>query len=990
MKEVNKRKLSSKKILLITLASVLVLLIAGYFIISAVVKGLGGDETKSDPPEVLDGEAVYLNTTIAYPQVSETQIQYILVQNKHGNFDLTRPNEKSEFWLGYDNGGGVRDMVLYTPPILTAEGDFDYTNLYAVEKNDGYGSIYMLTYLCTALGTPYFSERIPLPTGSDEREGILSEYGFDKEKTETVSFVYLTKEDGKTVEKSHTITIGGRALSNTGYYFMVDGRNYIYYTSSNYYEYALKGFHSFVKGVLVAEGIASDSSYEPYLTTDFKEWAQTKHAEEGTKVLEGSNIIAHGETIVPLNKGADYVPGEGEPEDGYERVVYEQLNFDLELLKKHPDYNRISAIMTSMTVGTAGEKKLVTLIAEDGASESKLLEFKDGKSLRYKYTVLAVESVIGENDEYETEGTPVGDNRYVKIIYTYSVYDGEKYVPATNLNRHAVLDLESELLPSDAREAIASASVGAFAEPVVFEIEYKESSSVKYTESFYVDSILEIYDRKGNEAATVLEDSLVTLKCYNVINGNVGSEFTWYLDLSDLSSVENGEKIKSAIVGKKLGTRGIKIYEEVSYYELLRDFTAYRVDKIDYFVTSELVVSFKFVNSSDRDPYYGESFYENTLNSENKFYGLNASACESVVEFLGGIGADGTVTSAGFSGETVKVGLDHKAMNEYGLYAHKIYFELPRGIKDISEGAEDDSADSMSDFDWYGTLGFTLYISDKKYDPDTNQPFRYVGSDMYDIVARVWGEELDFVDYSFVDFWARRSLVLTDIQYIDEIEIDFNMTDVYGKYYFDVQHQDWYVGISGDKMYADDEPFQGATKTEKLYVYISASGERMDTVFEDLLKDSARGEVSVTNIYDVVNNGGKPMHASIVDTVGVNNFKSAFEVLQLTRYHAPIHTLGANDIELADKALEREPDMTLRVKLTESAYYYTYEFYRFSDRCVRVKLYQSGYSGNAVSATVDDFYISTLAYKKVVTVYTSLLNGVYVNTDFGYAEDGDK
>ena len=46
------------------------------------------------------------------------------------------------------------------------------------------------------------------------------------------------------------------------------------------------------------------------------------------------------------------------------------------------------------------------------------------------------------------------------------------------------------------------------------------------------------------------------------------------------------------------------------YYEIFREFHTMRIESVEYFVTSELVVSFKFVNSSYRDPFYGDSFYE--------------------------------------------------------------------------------------------------------------------------------------------------------------------------------------------------------------------------------------------------------------------------------------------------------------------------------------------------------------------------------------------
>jgi hypothetical protein len=318
MKRIEKKRLTSKKILLIVLSSLLAMLILGYIIIDNVLpEGSAGDDPVKTP-EILEGEALYLNTPIAYPHVSEGNIQYILVQNEKGSFDLTRPDEKGSFWLSYDSGGGVENMVIHAPPIIESEGDFNYETLYAKETGDGYSSIYMLTYLSVAIGTPYFSERIPLPENSDERNLLLSEYGFDKKKAETISFVYTEKDEkGQTVEKSHSVTIGGRAVSGTGYYFMVDDRSYVYYTSTSYFGYALKGFHEFVGGMLVSAGLPSDSAYEPYLTTSFKEWANTKHKEEGEAVKAGSNVIVSGYAVSALNKGADYVPGAGEPTDGY-------------------------------------------------------------------------------------------------------------------------------------------------------------------------------------------------------------------------------------------------------------------------------------------------------------------------------------------------------------------------------------------------------------------------------------------------------------------------------------------------------------------------------------------------------------------------------------------------------------------------------------------------------------------------------------------------
>ena len=154
----------------------------------------------------------------------------------------------------------------------------------------------------------------------------------------------------------------------------------------------------------------------------------------------------------------------------------------------------------------------------------------------------------------------------------------------------------------------------------------------------------------------------------------------------------------------------------------------------------------------------------------------------------------------------------------------------------------------------------------------------------------------------------------------------------------------------------------------------------MDTALEPLIKESADGRVSITNVYNVVNNGGKPMHESIVDTVGVSNFRKVFELLQLTRYQGIL-----TDEQKAEAKLG-EPHMRIRIKMASSAYYYTYEFYRFDDRRVMVSISQTDEYGNYSSTVISDFYISTFAFKKLAANYLKLLNGEYIDGDIGYVD----
>ena len=188
MKVVKKFRLSSKQRLLAILLAALVLMSTAAAV-AVPLMNRTDEPAQKDPPEILDGEAIYLNTTVAYPVVSEASIQYIMVKNAGGTFDMLREDGGS-FWIRYGTDDGSSTLIPYVPPVSSAEGNyntFDYSSLYAVEGGDGFGRVYMLTYLCSAIGTPYFTERIPLPKVKAEREALLKEYGFDKSVSETVS-----------------------------------------------------------------------------------------------------------------------------------------------------------------------------------------------------------------------------------------------------------------------------------------------------------------------------------------------------------------------------------------------------------------------------------------------------------------------------------------------------------------------------------------------------------------------------------------------------------------------------------------------------------------------------------------------------------------------------------------------------------------------------------------------------------------------------------
>ena len=47
---------------------------------------------------------------------------------------------------------------------------------------------------------------------------------------------------------------------------------------------------------------------------------------------------------------------------------------------------------------------------------------------------------------------------------------------------------------------------------------------------------------------------------------------------------------------------------------------------------------------------------------------------------------------------------------------------------------------------------------------------------------------------------------------------------------------------------------------------------------------------------------------------------------------------------------EGKPEFRISFRLEDSSYFYTYEFYRFSDRCVAVSLFRTNSKGEAVKS----------------------------------------
>ncbi len=1013
MKKVVK-KISKNQILTVSFLAAAILLFTACLVVGIWIPKINSENNEpSSTIEVGEGEAIYLNNPIAYPYVDVNNITAVEVSNSNGNFGMSRyPEDYSDFMFHYYDIYG--DLVMYTPPIYSEDKNFDYTSLYA--KTDEYGMLedYTWRFLCSAIGIPYYSDKIDL---SDKdaavKTALLEEYGFIEQNDDgtyanAYAFVAFSygERDSKTnniidgTEKTHTVRIGKKATSGSGYYFMVDGRETVYYRGDEYLSCALTGFHEFVNGQVVTEGLAGESVYGPYLTSDFKSWTGTtynKSEEEygyvgadkiSDKTIGTTDIIVTADRYMPI-----FVDN---PEsDGYD-IKNDSYMFDMRTLSDSIGYELLKNAMINTSVGK-NKDMWVTFIDEFFLDSNKQIDFKDQSGVNYEYVITAIESVINKNGElvsgsedtndavYKytyneiTKGT-VGENaEYVKVAYKLSIGG-----TSAAHEYHALIKLSD--LTEDERALFLGENIGkrSSGNEITIVKDYTKENSLSIHEKYVLTSIVYIYDENGAQIDKVTDNSYIYISYYCTIGDVEGKTQMDFFKVSDLKNDKKLSKLYDIVIGQEQGKLRKVIYDTEYNYEVFRGFTSYNIKALDYFVVNEPVVSFKFVNASERDPFYGETFFTNTLEGAFKLYGLNSGSCEGVVKFLGGIGQDSN-SAVGLAGTTVAIGLTLENMNKYGLFAHRIYFELPRNI--TAKDEDDDASSTVSDFDWESTLGFMLYISDVKYDSDGNK-IRYIGSDMYDVVVSMPADDFEFLEYDFTEFWARPHMMMMDITNLEELKLDFNMDDLKGEYNFSVYFKDMYYGKQDGETVRKDNDFEGSTPYNTEFIRVSHSDGAFETELSKFINaNNVTDDCSLADFYNSIyksNLGenklisGDIYYKSSRETLGAAYFNSVYSVLQMTRYQGILEDGVSYD--------ENDYIFKASVKVSGDDQYYTYKFYRIDDRRIAVSLCRTTDGDTKVpwSDEVSDFYISTFAFKQLINSYVSLLNGEKLEYAPGY------
>ena len=997
MKKVEKTRLQKKHLVSITLLLAFAIALTVSLVLTSVLSDTGeGDELVSEITEVLPGEARQNGLPMAYPAVTKKlQISFVQIKNKDGEFGIYHYEGDSYHTLFYVKDG---ETIPYYPEIVSEDPDFDYTDLFAIESGDGIGRYSLVDYLCSAIQMPYFDQRVAFEKDPEKLAVQLEEFGLSEGKAKTIEVSY-TDDLGNSVRR--LIKVGDVGVVGTGYYFtvanvymdsngnrVVDERPYIYSSLNNYFGYAESNISKFIKPLLVSEGLPEDNGQEPFLTTGYSQWLNTLYectcnegcaGESCTKCDCGkyktdntSKVIVFADTVESIVDPST----SDSSSDGYVHTSGRLTELDLnsyrellEALKKKQDfvptiesrnYERMLNLLAGRGIGSVGES--VSIYAAN-----RFIDVGDGK-VTYQYNVSAIEAIITEMGDVTEKGASAADGyNAIKVTYTVTV-DGK---PISAHALHAVIDFRYSKIDSAAEAALRAAKIGDDLD-ISFSVDYSEENAIIKSGRIEITEILEIFDSEGKTSDYVNADSIVRFRASVFVDGESVGETTLALELAN--AVDGIQlKMKNRLIGKRVGPVDLRVDEYNACYEYMLGVTTYDIDRIEYFVNRELISSFAFKNASDRDPYYGESLYESLFDDGDKrnLYGLSSGVCETVVKILGGLSDESSsATAAGLSGDkVVAVGLTPDVMKDYGLYAHTIYFELPRGITAYEpEDGNEINGEILDHYSSNSQLGFNLYISE--VDPDTNM--RYIGSDLYDIVTRVPAEDFAFLKYDFETFWARRNIILMQITSIDNLEVEFLMTDVYGKYNFDLS------------------PVENSTA---IRVHLTSEGECSDSKFKDYMADSSKpqsyGGASLTNLYLHMSDATEEEHKSAApDSLGSASFRDAMRMIYFISYV---------DI-LPDEIREEAPssdDLVMKMKLdivekdgtaASEVKDYVYEFYRIDDRRVRVSIHQVDVDGNRLTESVDDFYISTFAFKKIVNAFTGILNAEVIDITDGYKD----
>ena len=204
-----------------------------------------------------------------------------------------------------------------------------------------------------------------------------------------------------------------------------------------------------------------------------------------------------------------------------------------------------------------------------------------------------------------------------------------------------------------------------------------------------------------------------------------------------------------------------------------------------------------------------------------------------------------------------------------------------------------------------------------------------------------------------------RYMILMDYTEIENLSVEFSMSDLVGRYDFELTED----------------------ANEKSIVTVTPVGECTQTKLTEYIDKMGYSFVSLTELYNHYVGGGKPVYID-TDTMGTTYFRETLLGIFYTQYQDVMSEEDRAEAITPEKLLFK---ITLDIK--SSAFDYAYEFYRADDRRVLVRLYRQSVGGEMQGEAVDDFYISTFGFKKIVRNFLHVLNAEEFERDIPYPDE---
>ena len=1016
-----------KRIILIaSLCAVLVVALTLALLGKFVFGWFDSKEEPYVPPVLEDGEAYYYfaggmirDVVLMFPQLSRSDIGLVRVHNAKGeNYFFYHEQEGSSnyFLLGNSKDDKFEDSDIYYPPIIGEwGGTFDYTTLYDDSTT--------LPTMLAAVGAVRIGERLR-PEDGNFSEEWLSHYGLAKAddpayfeivpylRDANGNYIYTDGNDGvrigrdpgdgkyyllsKAADGTYTrgeaytgdtsrltpvqdaagirrVYVGSRTVDDTGYYLRLEGRNTVYTTTtSNISEVVNRDVGYYVAPRAVTK---SESNYAYQISPNVSVY-RGKYSRDPETVITALMSLG-------LNIPEMWASGRG---DGTTlRDVF--LQADL----REEDY---AVFLEAFLGAKIGEGRDIL------TRGNRLIE--PGSTVRYRITEIrgyydaSTHAYHAAADIGATRAVAAGD----KMVVTYRLGDGAtEYV--------GLLDLGQANLPPAFAGTLVGQPFGTVSgAPLTVEITYDGSTSYDTEEvTIGLVEISAITDRAtGEAAATAGAGCDVTLRFYQRRGENyLGESLSVTLRLPDAGDLAddakwfelNGEG-QSITILRTLGTlvtgKGVATFAsgdapeaDMTYpVEYLADFTLYLGANAHYVNQYEEVVTFGHTNRAN--VFFGSTRYTIKSPVNRTPYGLDADMALAVLREFEDMTGD----------ETVALGLDDAAIEKWGLYAYRVYYEMPFDCYTTTR------ADETVDYHYKRTVGYELLISEKQADGS-----RYVGSTQFDTVIKFKdGGIFDFAEWTFEERWAQSNLLLVSYEDLRSLVIDLNFSD--GGDYSHV----WAFDTAVDRAYRYETRYieNGVEKVSyttgsRLFAALVDGGAHSDGLTSRELRNILRyrtgadtashteaGKLVLPNgYYEALTNEFRALDAIYGNRTdakepqyydGATYFQTLLQIMNTTYYFGNVGD-ELTEGEIADLMADPKANvMTFAFTMRDAdnkKTYYTIRFYTYSQHTL-VRLTTENEQGDTL-AEARDFYIQTREVRKIANAVVALTRGETIDNN---------